>query len=511
MSIKNFTRRQFLKSLGAGAAAMAMSGCIGDFERAFGGKKRPNIIFVLADDLGYADLGCYGQIERGRKGLPAIQTTNIDILAAEGVRFTDHYAGSTVCAPSRFCLMTGKHTGRPGVIGNKGGNSISEDEIVVTQLLKKGGYTSGLFGKWGLAGTPELPGAPLKKGFDEYFGYLNQAHAHNYYPEFLWRNDEKVFLRNEVAEESKAHGGLAGIATKRLDYSHDMIFDKALEFIKKHKDGPFFLYLPVTIPHANSEAKPQASEKFIPKELAGHRERAGMEVPDAGQYQDKDWPGPEKGYAAMVSRLDSDVGRMMALLKKLNIDEDTIVFFSSDNGPHDTAGHDPEFFDSNGPLRGIKRDLYEGGIRVPLIVRWPGKIKAGAVSNHCSAFWDFLPTFTELAGAEAPKGIDGVSMVPTLMDEPDKQKTHRFLYWEYRNKEFGDVKAARFDDKRTGDWKGVQLDFVKNPNAPIEVYNLKEDIGETRNVAAERADIVTTFKTYFRAIEAEQTMGSSMG
>ncbi len=505
MSIKNYTRREFLKSLGFGAAAMTMSGCAGGFESFLGKRKGPNIIFVLADDLGYADLGCYGQIARGRKGLPAIQTPNIDILAAEGMRFTDHYAGSTVCAPSRFCLMTGKHTGRSGAPSNVGGgNSISEDEVVVTQLLKKAGYTSGLFGKWGLAGTPDLPGAPLKKGFDEYFGYLDQAHAHNFYPEFLWRNDEKVLLRNEVAEESKAYGGLAGIATKRLDYSHDMIFDASLEFIEKNKNRPFFLYLSVTIPHANSEAKPQASEKFIPKELAGHRERAGMEVPDAGQYEDKDWPGPEKGYAAMVSRLDRDVGRMMRLLKKLDIDEDTIVFFSSDNGPHNTAGHDPEFFDSNGPLRGIKLDLYEGGIRVPLIARWPGKIKAGAVSNHCSAFWDFLPTFTELAGVEAPKGIDGISMVPTLMEQPDKQKSHRFLYWEFINEEFGDRRAIRFFD-----WKAVQLDFVKNPNAPIEIYNLKEDIGETTDVAAERSDIVTTFKTYFRTIEAEQTMGSS--
>lgn len=503
MSMSNFTRREFLKSLSTGVAALAMSGCVGDFQKPFG-NKRPNIIFVLADDLGYGDLGCYGQLKRAKKGLPAIQTPNIDTMAAEGMRFTDHYAGSTVCAPSRFCLMTGKHTGRPGSLGNRGGNSISEQEIVVTQLLSKAGYTSGLFGKWGLAGSPDLPGAPLKKGFDEYFGYLHQAHAHNFYPEFLWRNDKKVFLRNEIAEESKAYGGLAGIATKRLDYSHDMIVDASLEFIEKNKNRPFFLYLAVTIPHANSEAKPQASEKFIPKELAGHRERAGMEVPDAGQYQDKDWPGPVKGYAAMVSRLDGDVGRIMALLKKLGIDDNTIVFFSSDNGPHDTAGNDPEFFESNGPLRGIKRDLYEGGIRVPLIARWPGVIKAGTVTAHTSAFWDFLPTCTELVGAEAPDGIDGISMLPTLTGHPDQQKSHKFLYWEYTSNEFGNRRAARFDDKPTGNWKGVQLDFIENPNMPIEVYNLSNDIGETTDVAAERADIVTIFKNYFRAIEAER-------
>ena len=429
--------------------------------------RQPNIIFILADDLGYGDLGCYGQ--------KTIKTPNIDQIAAEGMYFTDHYAGSTVCAPSRCCLMTGLHSGHALVRAN-GQVPLRPEDVTVAELLKENGYTTGIIGKWGL-GEPDTTGIPNRQGFDYWFGYLNQRHAHNYYPEYLWRNEQKFELANEV---NHVIGGRdrtpGGVATKRVEYSHDLFTEEALAFIERNKNRPFFLYLPYTIPHANNEA--------------GNK---GMEVPSLEPYADRDWPEPQKGHAAMITRMDSDVGRLMAKLKALGLDANTIVMFSSDNGPHKEGGADPAFFDSSGSLRGYKRALYEGGIRVPLIARWPGKIRAGSVNGHISAFWDFLPTCCELAGIDSPEGIDGISMLPTLLNF--RQKKHECLYWEFH--EQGKKKAVRM-----GDWKGVRLNIANNPDGPIELYNLRIDIAEQRNVAGQYPDIVEKIEKY---MESERT------
>jgi len=460
------TRRAFIKLVGftvasAGASSL-LPGCAGTGLKAGARKNRPNIIYIMADDLGYGDLGCYGQ--------KTIKTPNIDELADEGMRFTDHYAGSTVCAPSRCCLMTGFHTGHALVRGNAR-IPLRPSDVTVAELLKQAGYTTGIIGKWGL-GEPETTGIPNRQGFDYWFGYLNQRHAHNYYPAYLWRNEEKVELKNEV---NHVIGGRdrtpGGVATKRVEYSHDLFAEDALGFLEKNKDRPFFLYLALTIPHANNEAG----------------------VPSLEPYADMfGWPEPQMGHAAMITRMDGDVGRLMAKLKKLGLDNDTIVMFTSDNGPHKEGGADPTFFNSSGPLQAYKRALYEGGIRVPMIARWPGKIEAGSVSGHVSAFWDFLPTCCELVGAEAPEGIDGISMVPTLMGRPGEQREHEYLYWEFH--EQGKRQAVRMSD-----WKGIRQNVAKNPNGPIELYNLKNDIGEKNNVAARHPSIVAKIEECMKA------------
>jgi len=464
------TRRDFLKMTGFAAASLGaasiLPSCASEGWTAGIKGKRPNIIFILADDLGYGDLGCFGQ--------QTIQTPNIDQLAAEGMRFTDHYAGSTVCAPSRCCLMTGLHTGHALVRGNAN-VPLRPSDVTVAELLKQAGYTTGIIGKWGL-GEADSTGIPNRQGFDYWFGYLNQRHAHNYYPKFLWRNEQKVELANEVNHNIGGRDRTpGGVATKRVEYSHDLFAKEALRFVEKNKDNTFFLYLPFTIPHANNEA--------------GNK---GMEVPSYGPYTDKDWPDPQKGHAAMITRMDGDIGRLMAKLKMLGLDENTFVFFSSDNGPHKEGGADPAFFNSSGPLRGYKRALYEGGIRVPTIARWPGKIKAGSVTNHISAFWDFLPTCCDLAGINTPEDIDGISMLPTLLGQSSKQKKHEFLYWEFH--EQGKRQAVRM-----GDWKGIRQNVAKNPNSPIELYYLKNDIGEQNNVAKQHPQIVAKIEDLMRS------------
>ncbi|MEJ2051497.1 MAG: arylsulfatase, partial [Calditrichota bacterium] len=382
---KGMDRRTFLKTLGAGMGAMALQMSL--FGRIQGQQgERPNIVYILADDLGYADVGCYGQ--------KTLKTPHIDQLAAEGMKFTDHYAGSTVCAPSRCTLMTGMHTGHAYIRGNNRVPLRRRDETVAN-LLQDAGYFTGLFGKWGL-GEPETTGIPNKQGFDEFFGYLNQHHAHDYYPVHLWDNMKRIWLSgNEVCQ--------------RKEYSHNVIFKQALDFVKNNRENPFFLYLALTLPHANDER--------------GNVTGDGMEVPDYGPFANEDWPNQEKGFAEMVKMVDDSVGQLMDLLKELGLDENTVVMFTSDNGPHHEGGHDPDFFDDNGPLRGYKRDLYEGGIRVPMIVRWPGKVKPGSVTRHLSAFWDVMPTAAEIAGLPAPKNIDGISFLPTLLGQ-NNQKEH---------------------------------------------------------------------------------------
>jgi arylsulfatase A-like enzyme len=453
-----------------GAAAMTLTGCTKPMDRLGleqAGSK-PNIIFVLADDLGYGDLGCYGQKQ--------IQTPNIDRMATGGLRFTDHYAGSTVCAPSRCSLMTGLHTGHTYVRGNReikpmGQLPLPADTSTVPKMLKRAGYTTALIGKWGLGG-PDSTGTPNKQGFDYFFGYLCQRHAHNYYPEFLFRNDERVPLGNEVAGD-RADG--AGVATKKIQYSYDLMAEEALKFVEANKDGPFFLYLAITIPHANNEAGKQ-----------------GMEVPDYGIYADRNWPDAQKGHAAMITRLDRDMGRLMQTLKDLGIDESTIIFFTSDNGPHREGGADPDFFDSNGPLRGIKRDLYEGGIRVPLIARWPGRIDPGRTVDHVSAFWDFLPTFAVLSGQKPPADTDGLCMVPTLLGRTEEQKKHKFLYWEFHER--GSKQAVRM-----GRWKAVRFGTA----GKLELYDLQADIGETTNVADGHPGVVAAIEEYLATARTE--------
>lgn len=458
------TRREFLKTAGlmatAGALGSFVAGCqtVGTGRGAAASRDRSNIIFILADDLGYGDLGCYGQ--------ETIRTPNLDRMAAEGMIFTDHYAGTCVCAPSRCSLMTGLHTGHTYIRGNSevqpmGQLPLPADTVTLPKLLKKAGYTTALIGKWGLGG-PGSTGTPNKQGFDTFFGYLCQRHAHNYYPEFLFRNEERVPLSNEV----KSVNPPSGVATKRVQYSHDLFAAAALDFVMRDRRKPFFLYLAYTIPHANNEAG-----------------KDGMEVPSYGPYANEDWPRPQKGHAAMITRMDADIGRLLLRLKTLGLDEKTLVLFSSDNGPHKEGGADPEFFDSNGPLRGQKRDLYEGGIRVPLIARWPGHIAAGSGTNHACAFWDFLPTCCDLAGITTPEGIDGISLLPTLLGKPEEQKEHPYLYWEFH--EQGKKQAVRM-----GDWKAVRLNVAKDLSAPVELYNLRDDLGEERNVADQHPEIV---------------------
>jgi len=454
------TRRSFLRlACGCSAGlAIAGAGCRSltalTKSQSKDAAKRPNIILIIADDLGYGDLGCYGQKE--------IRTPNLDKMAAEGIRFTDFYAGSTVCAPSRCSLMTGLHTGHCWIRGNAL-VPLRPSDVTVAELLKGAGYTTGIVGKWGL-GEADTTGIPNKKGFYYWFGYLNQRHAHNYYPEFLWRNEEKVVIDGNKLPKPEPGGW--GRSVERNTYSPDLFTEEALAFVERNKGKPFFLYLAYTIPHANNEAG-----------------KDGMEVPSLELYADKNWPAPQKGHAAMITRMDRDIGRLFTKIKELGLDENTLVLFSSDNGPHREGGADPTFNKSSGSLRGNKRDLYEGGIRVPFIARWPGKIKRGLVTNHVSAFWDFLPTCCELAGVENPKDIDGISMLPTLLVRPKEQKQHEYLYWEFH--EQGKKQAVRL-----GNWKAVRLNVAKDPNGPIALYDLEADIGEQHNVAQQHPEIV---------------------
>ncbi len=396
---------------------------------------RPNIIYILADDLGYGDVGCYGQKE--------IHTPNIDRMAAEGIRFTRHYAGAPVCAPSRCSLLTGKNMGHASIRGNKeilpeGQMALPPSEHTVAAVLKDAGYTTGLIGKWGLGG-PGSAGEPERHGFDHSFGYLCQRQAHDYYPTHLWKNGRRVELDGK-------------------SYSHDLFTEEALRFIRAGTSRPFFLYLAYTIPHA------------------------ALQVPDLAPYADKNWSGEKKRYAAMVTRMDRDVGRILALLKELGLDRKTLVIFTSDNGPHAEGGAHPSLFDSAGGLRGMKRDLYEGGIRVPMIARWTGTVKAGAVSDHVSAFWDVLPTLAGLAGVDAPAGIDGISMEPLLRGREGGQRRHESLYWESHEQGGGQALLR-------GRWKAVRLDVRLNPDAPLELYDLESDPSETTDVAGRHPEV----------------------
>ena len=430
---------------------------------AAGQGRRPNVIFILADDLGYGDLGSYGQA--------VIQTPRLDRMASEGIRFTQFYAGSTVCAPSRSVLMTGQHMGHTHVRGNASGSrmhaqSLRDADVTVAEILRGAGYATALYGKWGL-GEVGLPGHPLKQGFDTFFGYLNQVHAHNYYPEFLWRGLEKMPLRNRIERVPRTYGGFTGgWATERNEYSHDVIMREAMDWLEDRGDQPFFLYLALAIPHANNEGTRATGD--------------GAEVPDHGIYADKDWPDPDKGQAAMISRLDRDVGRLLDKLDATGLAENTLVMFSSDNEPHNESNHDLLKFNPSGPLRGIKRDLYEGGIRVPFLAWWPGAIQPGGVSDHIGYFGDLMATAAELAGAPLPPAADSVSFAPTLTGRPGAQDEHEYLYWEFY--EGGSAQAVRMRQ-----WKGVRKPML---TGRIELYDVTRDAAEKYNVARNYAEVV---------------------
>lgn len=415
--------------------------------QAYAQESKPNIIFILADDMGIGDLGCYGQ--------DMIMTPNIDALAESSLLFTNHYSGSTVSAPSRCCLMTGKHTGHSYVRGNKGTQTahgsfdlnIPEEEITVAEILKEQGYATACVGKWGLGG-PHTSGSPIRQGFDYFFGYLSQGAAHRYYPEYLYENEDKVYLYGEA-------------------YSHFKIMEKGLEFISDNAHKPFFAYFAVTPPHADLDYPDlSAYEDSFPEKPYINKNKNGKGY--------KSQMKPKAAYAAMVSEVDNNVGQIVSLLKEKGIWENTIVIFSSDNGVHLVGGHDPDFFDSNGPFRGYKRDLYDGGIRTPFIVSWPAVITEKRETSHISAFWDFLPTICEISGAPVPDGTDGISYLPTLKDE-GKQRKHKHLYYEFYEK--GGKQAVI----RKG-WKLVRLNMSDPQKFTEELYNLSDDPAEEKNI-----------------------------
>jgi arylsulfatase A-like enzyme len=425
---------------------------------------RPNIILIVADDLGYGEVGAYGQKK--------IKTPNLDRMAAEGMRFTQFYAGSTVCAPSRATLMTGLHTGHVRIRGNTPRVPLAREDLTIAELLKHSGYATCAIGKWGLGLEPtgetlrkdQWFATPNQKGFEEWFGYIDQQKAHDYYPEQLWRNEDLFQLdRNMYGNKG--------------DYSHHYFTRAALNFPLINKNKPFFLYLAYTIPHANPKLARETGN--------------GMEVPSDEPYSNETWPQPEKDKAAMITLMDRDIGLLLDVLKEHGLDENTVVFFTSDNGPHKAGGNDPEFFNASGPFRGIKRDLYEGGIRVPMIARWPGKIPAGEVSDQVWAFWDFLPTASEIARIPPPRRIDGISMLPALLGRKQTNQ-HAFLYWEFHER--GSKQALRM-----GDWKAVRL----APGAPLELYHLRNDPGETKNVAADNLKIVAKMEASLKTARAE--------
>ncbi|MCK0191211.1 arylsulfatase [Arenibacter sp. F20364] len=427
----------------------------------------PNIIYILADDLGYGDLGVYGQKK--------IKTPNIDKLAAEGILFTQHYSGSTVCAPSRSALMTGMHTGHTLVRGNygikpEGQYPIPDSTLTIAEVLKKAGYSTGAFGKWGL-GFPGSAGDPNNQGFDTFYGYNCQTRGHNYYPYHLWSNQDSIVLPENSGK-------------KKGVYAPNLIHDKTLHFIEENKDRPFFVYVPSIIPHAELVAPEEVHNRFRGKFLP---EKVYNGIDDGPKYKIGGYgsqPESHAAFAAMVSILDEQVGEIVKKVNDLGIADNTIIIFTSDNGPHLEGGADPDFFDSNGILKGYKRDLYEGGIRVPMLVKWPKNIKPGSTTDHVSAFWDVFPTLAEIAGIKETHGLDGISLLPTLLGNSNEQKEHEYLYWEFHEK--GGRQAVRM-----GNWKAVKYNVLKNPNAQLELYDLSKDYGEENNLAADFPEVVT--------------------
>ena len=426
----------------------------------------------MADDLGYGDLGCYGQ--------KLIKTPRLDQMAKEGMKFTRFYSGSTVCAPSRSVLMTGQHMGHTHVRGNAGGDmsrqSLRDIDLTVAEKLKETGYKTALIGKWGL-GEVGQEGHPLKQGFDYFYGYLNQVHAHNFYPEFLWRNQKKHVLKNVVkpVSDKPRAGFMGGAATKRVEYSHDLFTTEALTWIKANKENPFFLYLPLTIPHANNEGTRMFGD--------------GAEVPDYGIYEKENWSKQDKGQAAMITRMDRDVGRLLDLLKELKIEENTLVMFTSDNGPHNEAGHNPELFKPAGPLRGMKRTLTEGGIRVPTLAWWPNTIEPNSISNQSFYFGDLMATACDMSQSDMTPHTDSLSFLPTLKGKAEEQKRHKFLYWEFYERTFRQAVVME-------EWKLIRSGM---DNQRLELYDLKNDIHEDVNLIKKQPAVAQRMLSYMES------------
>ncbi len=462
-------RREFLTA-SAAVGAGALAGCgSGEVEQA---KRPPNIVYIMADDLGYGELGCYGQDK--------IRTPNIDQIASEGMMFSDTYAGCCVCAPCRSVLMTGMHMGHTSVRSNPGGVPILPEDVTVAELLKPAGYATGCFGKWGL-GDIGTEGVPWKQGFDEFVGYLHQAHAHYYYPHYIYDNDQKLPLPGNEGDG-------------RGTYSHDVIADRALDFIRSNKDNPFLCYVPFTIPH---------SEYVVPEDsMAEYRGKFPEPQPwpaktnRPGRLIDQEHP--HAALAGMITRMDRDVGRIMNLLKELELDDNTIVFFTSDNGA--AAMSWTNYFQSSGHLRAGKGTFYEGGIRIPMIARWPGRIQAGSKSDLPWALWDILPTFLDLAGVESDHKTDGLSVAPTLLSAGEQQR-HEFLYWELPRS----AGNGTFHDEiprqgvRMAEWKTVRPE----PDGELELYNLATDESETTNVAADNPQVMARIEEYLKTARAE--------
>lgn len=431
--------------------------------------QKPNIILILADDLGYGDVSCYGQQK--------IRTPNIDRLAASGMRFTQFYSGSTVCAPARSSFMTGLHTGHTAVRGNvtlspEGQFPLPDSVITIAMLLQRNGYSTAAFGKWSL-GFITSSGDPQKKGFDEFYGYNCQTLAHNYYPDHLWHNHERIELPGNKLDSV---------------YSADLIHKQAMNFLNKKHEQPFFLYLPYTLPHADVVVPHDAVynyyvEKFNEAPVPAPRSPGGD-----GEKHHYD-PNPHAAFAAMVSRLDRFVGELMASLQKNHLDKNTLVIFTSDNGPHREAGGDPEFFRGNGGFSGIKRDLYEGGIREPFIAVMPGKIKAGSVNETPCILYDLCPTFLDLCGIHQQARVDGVSILPLFQNKKMPQRS--YFYWELH--EAGGKQAIRM-----GNWKGIKRNVSKEANARMELYDLASDPQEKNNVADQHPDVVSKMEQYMK-------------
>jgi len=427
---------------------------------------KPNIVYILADDLGYGDLSCYGQTH--------FETPNIDNLAENGMKFTQHYSGSTVCAPSRSSLMTGKHTGHTFIRGNKewkpeGQYPLEAEAITMAEALQDAGYVTGAFGKWGL-GYPGSEGDPNNQGFDEFYGYNCQRIGHHYYPYHMWHNQEKVMLEGNTGTQTGVYGP-------------EIIHEHAIKFLENNKDEPFFMFYPSIIPHAELFAPEEYMEKYRGKFLP-EKEYEGVDEGEnfrQGPYGSQ--PESHAAFVAMIDYLDMQVGEIVDKLKELGVYENTLIIFTSDNGPHMEGGADPDYFDSNGPLKGYKRDLYEGGIRVPMIAVWNGKIVAGSKTDHISAFWDVFPTVAEISGASVPEDIDGISFLPTLLGNDKEQEEHEYMYWEFHER--GGRQAVR-----KGNWKLVRYNVLNPEKTTTELYNLETDLGEENNVAEEHPEIV---------------------
>jgi arylsulfatase A-like enzyme len=433
-------------------------------------EQRPNLVFILADDLGYGELGCYGQ--------KVIKTPCLDRMAGEGLRFTHFYAGATVCAPSRSVLMTGMHHGHTRVRGNAGGQrqALRETDLTVAKVLQSAGYRTALIGKWGLGEEGAASsGLPRKQGFDEFYGYLNQHHAHNHFPDFLWRNETREPTGNVVTPVGDSGGGYA---VKAVQFADDLFAEEAIKFVAANKERPFFLYWSMVSPHANNERTKVLKD--------------GAEVPDYGIYAGETWPAPDKGQAAMITRLDSHVGRFLERLDALGLSENTLVVFTSDNGPHNESNHDLRRFEPSGAFSGTKRSLTDGGIRVPFLVRWKGRVRAGGTSGHVGSFADWFATAAQLGGAKPVVPEDSVSFVPELLGRP--QPGHEFLYWEFHEREF--TQAALYD----GRWKGIRSGA---PDAPVAVFDQHEDPAELINVAGQHPEVAAKISEYLKTARSD--------